>query len=163
MRFVAVCALIAGLGLGACSTPKAENSAPQALSSQLLRTSWSDIAGNPVVLADELATGKKVTLVFWQAWCAPCRAEAPHLVAASRKYSDMVILGVVSGPDEAVDAALLERTVAEWGLPYRTIRDRTLELTRALDVRGTPMIVVLGSQGQVLFRGNRSPDWDALL
>lgn len=165
MRFVALCMLLAGLGLKACSTPEvgAEDPPPSALSSQLLRTPWSDAAGNSVVIADELAAGKTVTLVFWQAWCAPCRAEAPHLVAASRKYSNLVIIGVVSGPDEAVDAAQLERTVVELGLPYRNVRDRTLELTRALDVRGTPTIVVLGAQGQILFRGNKSPDWDALL
>lgn len=133
------------------------------LPSNVLRAPLSDVAGNTVVIADELARGKKVTLVFWQAWCAPCRAEAPQLVAASREYSDMEIIGVVSGPDEAVDAAQLRRTIAELGLPYRNVRDRALDLTRALDVRGTPTIVVLGTQGQILYRGHKSPDWDALL
>jgi cytochrome c biogenesis protein CcmG, thiol:disulfide interchange protein DsbE len=130
---------------------------------ELLRASMSDTAGKPVVIADELATGKKVTLVFWQAWCAPCRAEAPRLAAASRAHPELDILGVVSGPDESVDAELLLRTIAELGLPYRNIRDRALDLTRALDVRGTPTIIVLGAEGQVLYRGHESPDWDKLL
>jgi thiol-disulfide isomerase/thioredoxin len=157
--------LIASVGLEACSTPKHElpaGSTSQSLSSDVLRTPLKDTAGESVVLADELSAGKKVTLVFWQAWCAPCRAEAPELVAASRKYTNMEIIGVVSGPDEAVDAVLLQRTIDELGLPYRNVRDRALDLTKALDVRGTPTIVVLGAGGHVLYRGHKSPDWDAL-
>jgi thiol-disulfide isomerase/thioredoxin len=163
-RFIAVCVLIAGCGMNSCSSPNqaTEAPAPSVLPSRVLRTPLSDTNSNTVVIADVLATGKNVTLVFWQTWCAPCRAEAPQLVAASRKYSNMEIIGVVSGPDEAVDAAELQRAIVEWGLPYRNVRDRALDLTRALDVRGTPTIVVLGAQGQVLYRGHKSPDWDAL-
>jgi thiol-disulfide isomerase/thioredoxin len=165
MRCLAVCVLITGFGLGACSSakPGAEGASAFTLPSQVLRAPLSDTAGRSLVLADELASGKRVTLVFWQAWCAPCRAEAPALVAASRKYSNLEIIGVVSGPDEAVDAAELERAIDELDLPYRNVRDRALDLTRALDVRGTPTIVVLDAQGRVLYRGHRSPDWDALL
>lgn len=165
MRILTALALIAALGTSACSSPKrtAAGSAPLTLSSDVLRAPLQDLGGRPVVLGDVLASGKKVTLVFWQAWCAPCRAEAPQLVAASRKYSGMEVIGVVSGPDEAVDEAELERAIVELGLPYRNVRDRALDLTRALDVRGTPTIVVLGAQGQVLYRGHASPDWDTLL
>jgi thiol-disulfide isomerase/thioredoxin len=133
------------------------------LPGSVLQAPLSDTAGRPVVIADELATGKKVALVFWQAWCPPCRAEAPELVAASRKYSGMEIIGVVSGPDDAVDAEELERAIRELGLPYRNVRDRALDLTRALEIRGTPTIVVLDVQGRVLYRGHEVPDWEALL
>ncbi len=166
-KVAAVCVLL--LGLGACSSPKAASngsargSAAASLSSEVLRTPLSDLAGKPVVIADALQGDKKVALVFWQAWCAPCRAEAPGLVAASRKYPNLVVIGVVSGPDEAVDAKLLERTIDELDLPYQNVRDRALDLTRSLDVRGTPTIVVLGAQGQILYRGHESPDWNAVL
>jgi thiol-disulfide isomerase/thioredoxin len=165
MTFAAACMWVAGAGLHACSSPKpaAEHTATFVVPSDVLRAPLSDMAGNPVVIADVLATGKKVTLVFWQSWCAPCRAEAPELVAASRKYSNMEIIGVVSGPDEAVDAAELQRVITQLGLPYRNVRDRALELTHALEVRGTPTIVVLGEKGEVLYRGHELPDWDALL
>jgi thiol-disulfide isomerase/thioredoxin len=133
------------------------------MSSDLLRTRFNDVAGGSVVIGDELGTGKRVTLVFWQAWCAPCRAEAPQLAAASRKYPNLEIIGVVSGPDESVDAALLQSTIVELALPYRNVRDRALDLTHAFDVRGTPTIVVLGPKGEVLYRGHESPDWDKLL
>ncbi len=165
MKSLAAGVLIAGVCLHSCSSPShsAEPAAPIVLPSNLLGAALSDMNGKQLVIADELAGGKKVALVFWQAWCAPCRAEAPHLVAASRKHSNLAIIGVVSGPDESVDAALLKNTIAELGLPYPTVRDRALDLTRALDVRGTPTIVVLGANGQVLYQGHKSPDWNALL
>jgi thiol-disulfide isomerase/thioredoxin len=165
MKPIAACVLTVSAGLGACSSPRQgpESSARFVLPGSVLQAPLSDTAGRPVVIADELATGKKVALVFWQAWCPPCRAEAPELVAASRKYSGMEIIGVVSGPDDAVDAEELERAIRELGLPYRNVRDRALDLTRALEIRGTPTIVVLDVQGRVLYRGHEVPDWEALL
>ncbi len=165
MRYLAVCVLALGSGLCACSSPQqgADGGAPTVLPSSLLQAPLNDTTGRPLVIADEFATGKKVTLVFWQAWCAPCRAEAPELVAASRKYTSMEIVGVVSGPDDAVDADELERAIRELGLPYRNVRDRALDLTRALEIRGTPTIVVLDATGRVLYRGHEAPDWEALL
>ncbi len=166
MRFLAVCVLFVGFGLNACSSPRrgADISARFVLPSSVLQAPLKDTAGQPVVIADELATGKKVALVFWQAWCPSCRVEAPRLVAASREYSaSLEIIGVVSGPDDAVDAEELGRAIRELGLPYRNVRDRALDLTRALGIRGTPTIVVLDAQGRVLYQGHEVPDWEELL
>lgn len=161
--FVCVCAWIVSSWLVACSSPgHAPGGERHPLSSEMLRAPLSDMTGHEVVLADELASGKRVALVFWQEWCAPCRAEAPRLVAASKQYPEVEFIGVVSGPDDAVDEAAVERAIRELGLPYRNVRDRELDLTRALEVTGTPTIVVLGASGQVLYQGHRSPDWNAL-
>ncbi len=157
---------LASLGSSGCSsTERAREPSEDSvqLSSELLRAPLRDTADRPLVLADELSSGKKVALVFWQAWCGSCRAEAPELVAASRKYPGIEFIGVVSGPDDAVDAAALERAIRDLRLPYRNVRDRDLELTNALDITVTPTIVVLGSHGDVLYRGHELPDWDALL
>ena len=165
MEFLATCVLSTGVFLHSCSSPSnsAQPAAALVLPSDLLSASMRDMNGKTLVIADKLAGGNRVALVFWQAGCSPCRAEAPHLAAASRAYSNLEIIGVVSGPDESVDAVLLEKTIAELSLPYPTVRDRSLDLTRALDVRGTPTIVVLGAKGQVLYQGHKSPDWKALL
>lgn len=149
--------------LDACSSPTGAAEHRIEPAPGLLATRFSDTAGKSMVIADELGAGKKVALVFWQAWCAPCRAEAPSLVAASRKYPDLRIIGVVSGPDESVDVEELQRTIAELQLPYPTLRDRSLELTQAFEVTGTPTIVVLGAKGEVLYRGHKVPAWDTLL
>lgn len=169
MRSLVRAALVVSLSLassacgGAGVKPKSGGAAPTVLPQTLLSAPLTDTAGRPVVLADVLASGKTLTLVFWQSWCAPCRREAPELVAASRKYPGMEVLGVVSGPDDAVDAAALERAIVEWGLPWRSVRDRALDLTRALAVEGTPTIFVLDTKGHVVYRGHEAPEWEAVL
>jgi thiol-disulfide isomerase/thioredoxin len=165
VRLLVACIATFGSGVSACSIPgrAADPGDGMVLPSSVLHAPLDDTTGRPLVIADELARGKTVALVFWQAWCAPCRAEAPALVTASRAYPDLEIVGVVSGPDDAVDAEELERAIRELGLPYRNVRDRALDLTRVLEVRGTPTIVVLDSRGQVLYRGHEVPDWETLL
>lgn len=162
MRALFLCAVMA-VASTACSSAERAPEVRASLPSQLLRAPMNDLAGQPVVIADELATGKKVALVFWQSWCASCRREAPELVEASRRYPGIEIIGVVPGPDESVDEAELERAVHDLGLPYRSVRDRELTLTNALDVTGTPTIVVLDRNGQILYQGHTVPEWESFL
>jgi thiol-disulfide isomerase/thioredoxin len=162
MRPFTACILSLTCVLGACASPRETSGADLVLSTSLLKAPMQDTSGRPLVLADVLASNETVALVFWQAWCAPCRAEAPALVSASRQHPEMEIVGVVSGPDEAVDGEALQDAIHDLGLPYRTVRDRSLELTEALDVRGTPTIVVLDKNGRVLYQGHEVPDWETL-
>lgn len=111
-----------------------------------------------------LDSGQNVALVFWQTWCTSCKREAPNLAQAIREHADAIrFFGVVSGPDAAVDDEKVRRVAREWKHPHPQIRDRDLSLTRRFNVRGTPVIIVLGRDGEVLYRGYRPPkSWAAL-
>jgi len=123
-----------------------------------------DLAGEPLDLDAALARGEPVAFVFWQTWCASCRAEAPAVARAAATHGERLrFVGVVPGRDDAVDVAEVEATRAAWGYDLPQVRDRDLALSRALGVRGTPTIVVLGPDREVRYHAHRPPaDWAAL-
>jgi thiol-disulfide isomerase/thioredoxin len=149
------------LCLTSCASPR-ELSAPASVPMSELVVDLLD--GGNLDLTEGLDAGRPVVLVFWQSWCVSCLEEAPALIDADRRYGDRLqIVGVVSGPDESVDAAKLQAALESTGMTYPQVRDRDLSLTRALDVQGTPTIIVLGPQGDVRYRGRSVPDWATIL
>jgi len=133
----------------------------QASASLLVR----DMQGRDYDVDAILASGRPVVLVFWQTWCPSCKKDAPELAHAVADYgSRMQFFGVISGPDVDIDDAEVRRTAREWGHRQPQIRDRDLALARRFEVTGTPLVVVLGPKGRVLYRGYRLPrDWKVYL
>jgi thiol-disulfide isomerase/thioredoxin len=124
----------------------------------------TDMSGAQLDIDATLASGKTVALVFWQTWCESCIAEAPKLARAAATYSDSVqFIGVVPGPTGRVDDEEVKRVAAELGLTYPQVRDRDLALTQRFEVMGTPTIIALGDERELLYRGHRPPkDWKGL-
>lgn len=149
----------------ACGAPAVERTPAVAAARPVdVPLALTDLAGASLDLEADLTAGRPVVLVFWQTWCAACRREAPELAAAARAHAGrLAFVGVVPGGEDLVDPAELARTADEWGLPYPTVHDADLRLTRAFDVQGTPTIVVLGPGRELLYRGHQPPDWSELL
>ncbi len=126
---------------------------------------FEDMDGRPHDADAILASGRPVVFVFWQTWCPSCKKEAPELAHAVERYGDRIqFFGVISGPDEDVDDDNVRKTAGDWGHLQPQIRDRDLALATRFEVTGTPVIVVLGEQARVLYRGYRLPeDWTAFL
>ena len=156
-------ALCLGLLLSACSsTQSAVDTGAGIADLSLQRTTLS---GESLDLDADLASGRAVVLVFWQSWCGACEREAPAAVAASKQLGERArFVGVVPGPDERVDEAEMKAKAEAWGLTYPTLRDRDLALNRAFGITGTPTIVVLRGEREVVYSAHRLPeDWEALL
>jgi thiol-disulfide isomerase/thioredoxin len=123
--------------------PAAERETPGEVSGETLE-------GEPVSLED--FEGKTVVVNVWGSWCAPCRAEAPELVAASEELAarDVEFLGINSRDLDKAAALAFQR---RFEVPYPSIYDqrgRTLLAFRGtLSPNAIPSTVVIDDQGRV--------------
>ncbi|MFT7679509.1 MAG: thiol-disulfide isomerase/thioredoxin, partial [Planctomycetota bacterium] len=139
-------ALLAMLGsaLTGCASDKGQDAPVPVLHKPADLFSVELLGGGHSDLQDDLDAGRPVALVFWQAWCGSCVAEAPAVQAAYQAYGKrMRIVGVVSGPDQSVDEGKLNQQILRLGLDYDQVRDRDLSLTKHFGVEATPTIVIL--------------------
>ncbi|WP_374956668.1 TlpA family protein disulfide reductase [Isoptericola halotolerans] len=107
---------------------------------------------------DEVSTadwsGDVVVLNTWYAGCAPCRAEAPDLVAlANDRADDGVHLLGINTEDDAGTALAFQRT---FEVPYPSIEDRSGQVVAGLSgvvpLQAVPSTVVLDGEGRVAAR-----------
>jgi thiol-disulfide isomerase/thioredoxin len=145
--------------IAACGTTSVEIVSNTPVSSAPLTV--IDRQGAEHDLDTTLEAGRPVALIFWQSWCASCIEEAPQLAKDSKDWGEEIqFLGVVPGPDSSVDESAIDLVLNEYGLSYPQVRDRDLTLTRRFAIEGTPTIIVLGANNEVLYRGHQPPeDW----
>ena len=103
----------------------------------------TDVAGDPVSTADW--AGDVVVVNTWYAGCAPCRAEAPDLVAlATERAGDGVRVLGINTQDDAGAARAFERTFA---VPYPSIADAdgrvVAQLSGVVALQAVPTTVIL--------------------
>ncbi len=92
-----------------------------------------------------------VTVVnVWASWCAPCRAEAPTLVALAKKYSKVTFIGILTR-DNPASAKAFERRFA---IPYPTLIDDSILIgfRGSLPANAIPTTVVIDKNGRVAAR-----------
>jgi thiol-disulfide isomerase/thioredoxin len=101
-------------------------------------------------LAVDFKTSKTV-LVFWAAWCGPCRNEQPWLNALAAKYAGQGVQFVgVDMLDH--DRALARAFYAEFKVPYPSLYDDAGSRTAAYEVDSPPSFVLVDRRGIVVGR-----------
>jgi peroxiredoxin len=164
-------ALAAVLALSACTAESGATTSGEDVVGQgyvsgdgSVRTWEAGDRGEPVVLTgtdyegeavDTSAwEGDVVVLNTWYAACAPCRAEAPDLVAlADERAEDGVRVLGINTTDEPGAALAFQRT---FEVPYPSIDDRSgevvAELSGTVPLQAVPSTVVLDREGRVAAR-----------
>lgn len=97
-----------------------------------------------------LAVGKVAVVNVWASWCAPCRAEAPTLVALSNEFPSVSFLGVLTRDNPATARAFIKR----YAIPYPTLSDDSILLGfhGSLIANAIPSTVVIDKRGRVAAR-----------
>ncbi|HET7533742.1 MAG TPA: redoxin family protein [Nocardioidaceae bacterium] len=108
------------------------------------------LEGEPISLED--FEGRTVVVNVWGSWCAPCRAEAPELAAASEELADddVEFLGINS---RDLDRAAAQAFQRRFEVPYPSIYDQQgktlLAFRGTLSPNAIPSTVVIDAEGRV--------------
>jgi methionine-R-sulfoxide reductase len=118
---------------------------PEKMSDAPMAPSWKlkSPTGQDVQLSD--FKGKVVVLDFWATWCAPCRAEIPHLVTLQSTFGNKIqVVGI------SVDAEpeVAEKFVEANKLPYPVVMSDPAVVS-AYKAQGLPTLAVIDQQGRL--------------
>ncbi|MCG6980677.1 MAG: TlpA family protein disulfide reductase [Deltaproteobacteria bacterium] len=115
-----------------------------------------DMNGNKVSLFD--VTGNKTLLLyFWATWCKPCRLATPQIVALAEKYNDRItVIGInVGGVDSPKD---VKKYGKRHKITYPLFIDSDNQMIEAYSIHAIPTVILLDTDGNILFRGNELPE-----
>jgi thiol-disulfide isomerase/thioredoxin len=108
-----------------------------------------DLEGERLSTAD--FQGKPVVAVVWGSWCAPCRAEAPDIVAAAHEVGDQAQFVGINIRDASPDQA--RSFVRTFDVPYPSYYspdgEAMLAFSGTLTPNSIPSFVVLDAEGRV--------------
>ncbi|WP_328967463.1 TlpA disulfide reductase family protein [Streptomyces sp. NBC_00239] len=161
---------LTALAAAGCTSAPDEGSAETAADKQLLqipagrRTPAPDVrgeslTGEALALADHL--GKIVVLNVWGSWCAPCRAEAPHLQKVYQDTHDqgVVFLGINTRDSTQGNALAFEET---FGITYPSLWDpdgrQLLKFKGTVSPSSIPSTVVVDRKGRIAARALKALD-----
>jgi thiol-disulfide isomerase/thioredoxin len=87
--------------------------------------------------------GTPMVINMWASWCTPCKAEAPYLAAAARKYGDRIQFLGVDVQDNRGDAQGF--AIEHW--PYPSVFDPSGTIMAHLGIRGPPATFFYAADG----------------
>ncbi len=113
--------------------------------------SATSLASNDTVALGDLR-GEVVLLNTWATWCTPCKEEMPWLQTLSERYGaqGLHVVGVSvdrKGQDEAVRAY-----ASDLGITFPVWRDPSNRFARAFETSGVPETLLIGRDGEVIYR-----------
>lgn len=147
MRLLLALVLSAAV-LAGCAAPGVEP-APQA-------AGWALTDTRGEVWSNGTLAGEPALLFFMATWCSSCRTVAPTLADLHEEYGGRVQFLSV-GWDPTEDHATLDAWAQERAQPWPHGTDPGRAVVRAFDVRTQSTVVVLGADGEVVWKSGYGP------
>ena len=116
---------------------------------------WEGITESGFGLSSEALEGKVVVMNWWYAACAPCRAEAPDLVALYDEFNPQGVEFIgVNVRDTPATALAFDRN---FGIEFPSVMDATsgtvsLAFTGVVSPQAVPTTIVIDRDGKVASR-----------
>jgi thiol-disulfide isomerase/thioredoxin len=116
---------------------------------------WSGVTESGFGLESQALEGKVVVMNWWYSACAPCRAEAPDLVALYDEFNPQGVEFVgVNVRDSAETALAFDRN---FGIEFPSVMDAqsgsvSLAFTGVVSPSAVPTTIVIDKNGQVASR-----------
>jgi len=132
-------------------------------------TGLKSLNGDEAIPLSKILEGKKALLVyFWSPWSGECEAMLPDIATLARELpaKDIAIASVVSDNSAKVltDARTMLGAIEPKATGHWLVDLDHAPFTRALRVQSLPIMVLVTTEGKVLFNGHPSSDdlWNAL-
>ena len=116
----------------------------------------ADPEGKMHKISELVGEGKYVLVDFWASWCAPCRAEMPHVLEAYNQFHAKGFEVVGVSFDENKDAWI--KAIDQLQMPWLQISDlKGFECAAApiYNIGGIPDNILIDPQGIIIDRGLR--------
>lgn len=127
------------------------------LGNQARDFSLPDMHGNTFNLSSTLSQGKYVLLEFWASWCAPCRAESPHLVKAFSTYKNDFTIFSVSRDRQKDEQKWLEAIGKDGTNLWPQVLDQNDKAANLYGVENIPANFLLDREGKIIAKDLRGP------
>ena len=116
----------------------------------------ADPEGKMHKISELVGEGKYVLVDFWASWCAPCRAEMPHVLEAYNQFHAKGFEVVGVSFDENKEAWV--KAIGQLQMPWLQISDlKGFQCAAApvYKIDGIPDNILIGPQGTIIDRGLR--------
>ncbi|OBP14976.1 redoxin [Rheinheimera sp. SA_1] len=102
-----------------------------------------------------LTNNKPTYVKLWASWCQPCLEQMPHFQQLQQSYGDKVnFVAINININEQRDA--IRQVIQRFGLTMPVWLDQQGKIAVALGLVGTPMSVLINSQGQLVYTTHES-------